>query len=267
MFSPLVAKTGYLQSCRDGLDKPPPWTKKRVEQAFSKENNDKTQQKNPGNVQQIREDDAQHRTKPKQKPKPDNRLEQLNHLHRSTNVNDRLALTDGHRLKVEESAVSFSQYRAKGKPKPNFDLDFSQLPDKESAIQLAGSLDSDSELPDVSDILVATNTKTKRKTPSSTDYSDSEMDSLIGKIPLDDHVPDPIVSSLLPAKARSRSSSPDVELVTPPPRKRVKRCGPDTPPVHCKRPQAAGIKKSVAFSHACSPPFTQVCGSSCVSCR
>lgn len=138
-------------------------------------------------------------------------MEHLEKLHRSAKAQDQLSVAEGRRLKIENSRP-LKPYQ----PKPF------------SATQpvLAALDDSDSDLPDVSEVLALgvdwKNRPRKRKATSSTSYSDPEMDSLIGKAPvLDSETPQLAVSSRPLALPESPSSS-DVEIVTPPPRKRVK---------------------------------------------
>ncbi|KAH8099579.1 DEAD-domain-containing protein [Cristinia sonorae] len=251
--------------CQEGLDKPPPWTKKRVESLLEEASNiaqaNKHDIERSESVQHITEEDARQKTKFKTKTdKPDSRLHQLEKLHQSTNVNDRLALPEGRRIKVENSVVPLTQSQSKKRPRPVFNFDFADVgePKLPVSIEIPDSLDSDSDLPDASEALAAQKlkAKSKRKTPPSTDYSDPEIDSLIGKLPLDELAPrsskqpaPPVIS----ARARSRSSSSEVELVTPPPRKRMKFTRQD------KTPLKPALKKaSTVIQRRSSPSFRQV---------
>ncbi|TCD63539.1 Sec63 [Steccherinum ochraceum] len=217
--------------CHDGLEKPPPWTKKRLEKAMSKENSQTTLD---ANVHQIQDEDIRPKPKPKAKPKPkpDPGLEHLEHMHRSTHVRDHLSLPEGRRIKVEDNPSALSLSRFKMKAKPTFEpATIADLDDSD-----------DASLPDIADLISGTASQ-KKKSSSSTNYSDPEMDSLIGKLPLDDLAPS---ASIVPAKARARSSSPDVELITLPPRKRVKFAHQDPSPI---KPES----KSAGFAK----PFSQ----------
>lgn len=189
-------------------------------------------------VQQIHDKDAHPKLKAKTKPtdKPDPRLEQLEHLHRSTHVKDRLSLPEGHRIKVEDSEVSFNQARSKTRSKPNFNLNFTDLNEGRKAAMTQTALpdidDDDSALPDPSDFLATCDRDPKKKLDSrhlksatpSTSYSDPEVDSFIGKVSLDNvtTVVRAVPSAKTATRPSSRSVSPEIELVTPPPRKRVK---------------------------------------------
>ncbi|THH28500.1 hypothetical protein EUX98_g5688 [Antrodiella citrinella] len=222
--------------CREGLDRPPPWTKRRVEKTFGTEDSaygeKKAVTKDNADVQQIHDEDAQPKLKLKAKTKPshkpDSRLVQLEHLHRSTHVKDRLSLPEGQRIKVEDSEVSFSQ--AKSRPKPNFNLNFTDLNEGRKPAPTQAALpdidDDDSALPDPSDFL-ASNRDSEKKLDSqhaksatpSTSYSDPEVDSFIGKVSLDNGATTTRAVSSAKTATGPRS---EVELITPPPRKRIK---------------------------------------------
>ncbi|KAG6833676.1 hypothetical protein H0H87_002872 [Tephrocybe sp. NHM501043] len=115
------------------------------------------------------------------------RLEQLEYLHERTNVSSNLQLSTRHRLKLD----SPSALKRKQKPIPDFKIEYTDL--KDSLATEKSSYDSvelddsdDNDLPEASGISLGNKT---RAPPSDNDYCNSDIDSLILTVPLDDEAP------------------------------------------------------------------------------
>ncbi|PSR83052.1 hypothetical protein PHLCEN_2v5856 [Hermanssonia centrifuga] len=163
------------ESCRDGLPKPPAWTKKRVETSY------------PSNELQAKDSS---KAKSKQKPKPkvqekavvDKRLQHLEALHEGTNVKASIQLSEGRRIKID-GKQSLSQKKCRP---PQFDFDFANLREEEplslgdiSAVDLS----DDDDLPEPYEILNEFSGNKKGNSSSETSYTNPEMDALIREMP------------------------------------------------------------------------------------
>ncbi|KAH9928154.1 uncharacterized protein B0H18DRAFT_875089 [Fomitopsis serialis] len=179
--------------CKDGLDKPPPMSRKRVEAiCAAADDNLSTELPSPpsGPVQAIRPEDVP-RPKPKAKAKPcdrpDARLKQVDTLHAQTGVQKNLKLPAGRRIKLEDHWAADSRARKGARS----DSDVEIVSKNSSPGTLAAKLeDSDDDLPDPSELLGAYFGSSGRgdvaSDPSSADYSNSEVDSLIRSAQVDD---------------------------------------------------------------------------------
>ncbi|KAI0672919.1 P-loop containing nucleoside triphosphate hydrolase protein [Trametes maxima] len=188
-------------SCRDGLAKPPPMTKKRIEMLIaangSPQNNESSLNRS-GSMPKMR---PKPRTNDENKtvPRPDRSLKQLETLHERTGVERNLQLGGGGRIKLALDNASRS--KPSRKPAPQFDLEFAHLEDNNStsgarpAIDLS---DSDDDLPAPGQMfdstLQASGTK-KAVSSDSADYADPEFDALIAGLPFSEtemQLPEPV---------------------------------------------------------------------------
>lgn len=200
-------------SCREGLPKPPAWTKRRVENLDAPtESKDKPKQKVP---------------KPKQSTKPDRRLKELEQLHEGNNVQANIQLQRS-RIKLDAPRDK------KPKPAPNFDLTYTDLKANQPAAvdNLPETADSGDELPDTRDILTAFSQRQKGKTDQSseTHYTDPEFDKhILGVVS-----PQPSPAKATPATPDACFERVDVDLtMSSPPL--------GTPPtLHKRRPDEDG---------------------------
>lgn len=228
---------GYLRciSCREGTEKPPQWTKKRVETTYPTEEPPKKH-----NVQIP---------KPVPKPKvvaksktqdrPDSRLKDLETLHQKANVNASIRLPEGCRIKIAEPARIFKDDKAKQhKSVPKFDPAFADLKQGELKVTTfdCSILEpSDDELPDAREVLAAY-TQPQKESSSDTGYTNSEFDDLVRDIPWDTTVDVLQDSGTLVQEAMDLSpvTSPEKglrrkrqrEITTNHPSKRVQRSDP-----------------------------------------
>lgn len=112
----------------------------------------------------------------------DRKYNELEKLHEKTNVT--LKLPRGRRLKLD----SPEELRRKRRTFQGFNIKFADLNDKHPQTDEAEYVRSDTDdddLPESHDIL-KTVSAVKACTPSETNYSDSDLDSLIRAVPLDD---------------------------------------------------------------------------------
>ncbi|KAJ6618834.1 Sec63 Brl domain-containing protein [Mycena sp. CBHHK59/15] len=155
-------------SCRDGLPQQP---KKRT---MASSGNSKTERSPaPSPPLPIKPKKANNR--------PDSTMQDLERLHERTNVS--LKLPEGGRLKLEPA----SDLKRKRKP-ANFDVELSQLDHQEPSISfgVADLDDDDDDLPMPHELLKSTKPAIgKQESSPKTDYSDSEIDSLIRNAPSD----------------------------------------------------------------------------------
>ena len=165
-------------SCRDGLTKPPPMTKKRIE-ALIAGNND------PPPAHSARNDIEPNHKEASQS------LRRLEALHERTGVEKSLRLGEGGRIKLQSELAPRSQ--SSRKPVPQFDIEFTKLKHEPSAtvttpMELS---DSDDDLPDPGSYL----RKHSKSRPAeqavssdSTNYSNSEFDALIANASISDEL-------------------------------------------------------------------------------
>ncbi|KAF8077800.1 Sec63 Brl domain-containing protein [Lyophyllum atratum] len=116
----------------------------------------------------------------------DRRLEELESLHSRSNVTTNLKLSPGHRLKLDRA----SELKRKRKLIPDFNIEFTVLRDSQAAKTTgydSADIEEDDDLPEAFDILQTLATHPRPWTsPSENTYSNSDMDSLIRAVPLDD---------------------------------------------------------------------------------
>lgn len=119
--------------------------------------------------------------------RPDRGLEKLQSLHERANVSKSLKLSEGQRLKLDPTEL-----KRKRRPLPNFNIQLSDLndsgPSRSVNYDMVELDDDNDDLPEAHDILNTTRPPSAVKgTPSSeTHYTNSEVDSLIRALPLDE---------------------------------------------------------------------------------
>ncbi|KAJ6490475.1 hypothetical protein DFH09DRAFT_1003499 [Mycena vulgaris] len=201
--------------CRDGLAEPPKQPKKRTE---SKK--DSSPPASP----------VQPKKSKKTNQRLDSTMQDLERLHERTNV--RLKFPERGRPKLEPT----SELKRKHRPPINFNVELTELSDGEPPVSygIADLDDDDDDLPAPHELLKPANSVTKKQQPSpETNYSDSELDSLIRHVPSDlmQDIDMPVTSSkplkqhmqvhkpLLstPLPSRKRNQSP--EDILPPPKR------------------------------------------------
>ncbi|KAI0950168.1 hypothetical protein AcV7_008716 [Taiwanofungus camphoratus] len=185
--------------CRDGVPKPPPLSKRRVEilcaDDYPQDKSSKLQSALRGGfVHDIQVEDAV-KAKPKPKLKPcdrsDARLQHLETLHEHTNVSENLKLSSGRRIKLQDQRTAKTQSKGKQNAVPNFDINFMRLNDGDPSIPDLSEVDgSDVDLPEPRELLnahIGSMQQGERCSDlSETDYSNSEIDALIRVVPLCD---------------------------------------------------------------------------------
>lgn len=117
----------------------------------------------------------------------DRKLGDLEKLHERTNVTTNLKLSEGQRLKLD----SPDELKRKQKPLPDFKLELADLndprPSNTASYEMKDIYYDDDDLPEAQDITKAIPSKfTERSPPSDTNYSNSDIDSLIRAAPLDE---------------------------------------------------------------------------------
>ncbi|KAI8989727.1 P-loop containing nucleoside triphosphate hydrolase protein [Trametes punicea] len=173
--------------CREGLSKPPPMTKRRMESLVAGDGSpSKPIEANRASTEVEENPRRKPKPKPKEAPKPgvtsDRTLKRLEVLHQRLGVEKSLQLEKGGRIKLKEGPLS--QPHPAHRPAPDFDVKFAEL-EYGSNVTSAGTAvmlsDSDEDLPEPGNVLNALRTTgSKTKTSSdSTDYANSEFDALI----------------------------------------------------------------------------------------
>ncbi|KAI0333545.1 P-loop containing nucleoside triphosphate hydrolase protein [Cubamyces sp. BRFM 1775] len=201
--------------CRDGLEKPPPMTKKRIEALIAGDNGPA-----PSHASSQRKTTTRNDGEPKHKGTSKS-LQRLEALHERTGVEKNLRLEEGGRIKLQSELSSQSQ--PSRKPVPQFDVEFTRLKHEPSAAATTPMelSDSDEDLPDPGSYLRMHSKSRPTEQPdssASTSYSNSEFDALIANAPVSEADP------YLDARGNSRStgvaySSPyrmDVDAISPP---------------------------------------------------
>ncbi|KAK0463719.1 uncharacterized protein EV420DRAFT_1729062 [Desarmillaria tabescens] len=115
--------------------------------------------------------------------RPDRTLENLEALHKNTNVQDNLKLTEGQRIKLEP-IPDLKKRKRKAAPDPEIkfaDIGDSQ-PLQDVCRDISYNLDDDDDLPEPHEIMTSA---PQKYTPSSDDYADSDIDTLIRCFPDD----------------------------------------------------------------------------------
>ncbi|CDO73576.1 hypothetical protein BN946_scf185014.g46 [Trametes cinnabarina] len=186
--------------CREGLAKPPPMTKKRIEMLIAAA--DKSPRKQDGEGQDhtvaqpgIDAQDARSKPKPRMKEphKPvavdaNRSLKKLEALHERMGVEKSLQLAEGIRIKLNTEYPSYSQQPFR-KSKPEFDVEYSTLQNGSSVANSGVSVvlsDSDDDLPEPGGVFssVPKITTGLKSSPDSTDYADPDFDALIAGLPV-----------------------------------------------------------------------------------
>ncbi|KAI3619228.1 dead deah box dna helicase [Moniliophthora roreri] len=184
-------KTCRHLCCREGLPKPP---------ARSSKTHTSATQKPPTHLSTTHIVLAAHASnisrpklvpvKPNKKPnaKPDRTLQDLEVLHKNTNVENNLKLPQGHRLKLNSPPRTQNLMHRKKKPIPDFNIEFSQVNDSEKRSYTSRELAelSDEELPDADDLFAPLTKAVHKRKRCSDDYDDPDMDFLIRTLPEDD---------------------------------------------------------------------------------
>ncbi|KAJ3970368.1 hypothetical protein EV361DRAFT_802192 [Lentinula raphanica] len=193
--------------CREGLRDPPRARTGTVAKPASKPNVDdiEDQGKSRSFTSKNTKTSTANQTKPN--PRIDNTLNDIDRLHKSTNVQSNLKLRDGHRLKLEPSPEARSTKRKKG-PAPDFNIKFANITETSTD----DPAQNDENLLAPHEDMTA---HKKRAHSPEDDYSNSELDALIRDIPFGNDLED------MPETAITR----EVKLKEPE-RKRIKL---DTP--------------------------------------
>jgi hypothetical protein len=171
-----------LSSCRDGLSELPHPSKKRASITAKKVKTEHSVALSDAKPvpPKIKMTTARKTT--------DRKLNDLQTLHERTNVTGNLKLSESHRLKVD----SPDQLKRKRKPLPGFKLELADLNDPHPSNTISYELndidaDDDDDLPEAHDITKAIGPSITEQIPSSdTNYSNSDIDSLIRAVPLDE---------------------------------------------------------------------------------
>ncbi|PCH37704.1 nucleoside triphosphate hydrolase protein [Wolfiporia cocos MD-104 SS10] len=221
--------------CRDGLDKPPAMSKKRVEAICAEAEPDRT-----GNIvrhSEVARPKPTTRPKPKTKPcdKPDARLEQLEALHGQTNVMESLKLPSGQRLKLDSDLKSklstkpMSHSAKSGSSHKKLDDDAISIDSDDGAI----SIDSDDDMPDPQDLLDSFGAAKRGRSPSNcseTYYANSSFDALIQNLSEHDLQNLTQTSNFRPATPINCASSPIIPAWSSPSYTAQKRRSPPPGP-------------------------------------
>ncbi|KAG5724012.1 ATP-dependent DNA helicase MER3 [Termitomyces sp. T112] len=161
--------------CRDGLPEKP---KKRPSAEKSIETSRKQQNRIATEATRSKISTSTRRMK-------DPRLEQLESLHKQSNVSSNLQLSLGHRLKLEPSV----ELKRKQKPIPDFKLDYSDLKDLDKVNRTGyDPVELEDDEDDLPEAVGISNVDRPRTPPSETSYSNSDIDSLIRAVPLNDEL-------------------------------------------------------------------------------
>ncbi|KAJ7047198.1 P-loop containing nucleoside triphosphate hydrolase protein [Mycena alexandri] len=156
--------------CRDGLAEPPKQPKKRVGTS-----GDLKTECSP-----IASPIQSQKPLKKATSRPDTTMQNLERLHERTNGS--LKLPEGGRLKLEP----MNELKRKQRPPINFNVELTQLSDGKpvASYAIADLKDDDDDLPEPHELLKPTKFVPKKRDPSpETNYSDSEIDSLIRHAP------------------------------------------------------------------------------------
>ncbi|KAG5637130.1 hypothetical protein H0H81_005659 [Sphagnurus paluster] len=164
-------------SCREGL--PDKLKKRAVGKPILEPSTQQTSQ-------------AQKTAKPKlasTRKATDRSIQQLESLHDRSSAASNIMLSPGHRLKLDSRTELMKK---KKKPIPDFTIDLTELKDPQAATvtqYYLKDIDDDDELPEAPDMKsVHSIAGILRTPPSETSYSNSDIDSLIRAVPLDELV-------------------------------------------------------------------------------
>ncbi|OSD08552.1 P-loop containing nucleoside triphosphate hydrolase protein [Trametes coccinea BRFM310] len=182
--------------CREGLAKPPPITKKRIEMLIAaaegspeKPSTERGMSTSPKPIRHWQDTKGKPRPRPVEAHKPasattDRSLKRLEALHERVGVEKSLHLGEGGRIKLKSETNSLRP----PKPRPDFDLEFTELHDPCAKIGASMELsDSDSDLPEPRDVFGAVQKSQASKLSSdSVDYADPDFEALIADLPSSD---------------------------------------------------------------------------------
>ena len=185
--------TSGALSCRDGLAKPPPMTKKRLEAIVEANASPNTAGASSKASEVLQEHSvAKVKLKPtgssKPQPRVDRSLKHLETLHQQTGVKENLHLGERNRIKLNTDLQHDSKWVRK--PVLDFDVEFARLGNEVTRPKLDDSSmlsESDDELPDARGILGSLRKSDSLRPTTvsdSTDYGDPEFDALIADLPL-----------------------------------------------------------------------------------
>jgi hypothetical protein len=202
-------------SCREGLDRPPVSKKRPLKTGLrtSKPSSSLIKKMDVYHVQSEDTRSEQMRDTMRPSGHPDNRLQKLEMLHSNTMLQTHL---QGGRIKVSDYVSSGDPSRSRRLP-PDFNISFASIAPSTRSLPIPAKPNSDGEdLPDAHSLL-----QTMQKSspsyhllaehPSSTQYSGSDIDTLIRDMPQDS------VSLGL----RARKDSPPVTPISSQSRKRI----------------------------------------------
>ncbi|KAL7283636.1 hypothetical protein ACG7TL_003072 [Trametes sanguinea] len=180
----------------EGLAKPPPITKKRIEMLIAaaegspeKPSTERGMSTSPKPIRHWQDTKGKPRPRPVEAHKPasattDRSLKRLEALHERVGVEKSLHLGEGGRIKLKSETNSLRP----PKPRPDFDLEFTELHDPCAEIGASMELsDSDSDLPELRDVFGAVQKSQASKLSSdSVDYADPDFEALIANLPSSD---------------------------------------------------------------------------------
>lgn len=178
----LKLSTKSWSSCRDGLSEAPHPSKKQAVTAAEKPKAERSKLVTTGTKPAPTKDKMIAARK-----SANRNLGDLEQLHERTNVTTNLKLSEGQRLKLD----SPDELKRKRKPLPDFKLELADLndprPSNTPSYEMKDIDDDDDDLPEAQDITKPVPSKvTERSPPSDTNYSNSDIDSLIRAVPLDE---------------------------------------------------------------------------------
>ncbi|TFK54660.1 hypothetical protein OE88DRAFT_1731974 [Heliocybe sulcata] len=212
-FKPKKLENGNYEQ---GIPKPPPPPKRPARQdTASDKGTPKAQpsRSTEDSFVQIRRAEDVEKLKQRDKKKqqrPDFRLQHLEKLHERTNVASSLGLSEGRRLKIEDSDGI-----KRSKAKPDFDLDFVSLDDEDERGRVESrSDDSDDDLPDLKELVHETRTIAPRAGSCSeiTVSDDPELDAAILQMPSDEAKTDKKTENEISQAAGGRKRGRDHNL-------------------------------------------------------
>jgi hypothetical protein len=202
-------------SCREGLDRPPVSKKRPLKTGLSASKSSTSLIKKT-DVYHIQSEDTrseQMRGTMRPSGRPDNRLQELETLHSNTMLQTHL---QGGRIKVSDYVSNGGPDRGRRLP-PDFNISFASIAPSARSLPIPAKPDSDGEdLPDVHSLLQTMQKYSPShhllaEHPSSTQYSDSDIDSLIRDMPQDS----------VSLDLRARKDSPPITPISSQSRKRV----------------------------------------------
>jgi ATP-dependent DNA helicase HFM1/MER3 len=194
----------------------------------------------------------------------DRKLNDLKKLHEKTNVTSNLKLPQGHRLKLD----SPEQLKRKCRPFRDFNVEFADLKDtrpQNTEVEYLGNDTDDDDLPESHDILKTVSTAIEgRSSPSETNYSNSDLDSLIRAVPLDDNQEVFSTSITTSQDDSKRPGQQPGSLVasastSPPTLKRKRETSPTSPTLECRNKLPKIVARTTCSSPMDRRPHVMVC--------